>query len=331
MAQDILVTQEAHAFEPYLNEIDLFWQSGNFSSFQGAKDITINYAYFIHKSTSPTIVISPGRGEGYLKYKEVIYDLYKNNYNIFIIDHRGQGISQRSLKNNHKGYVDNFDLYVDDLYNFITSIVSHHVQSLPYLLAHSMGCAIALRMFQLYPKVVSNAVLLSPMIAINSGVIPYSVASCIIAIGQTVNEALGGEPWYFLGQSNYKATPFSKNVLTHSQGRYKQFIDVYNANKNIQLGGVTFHWLTQAIKNENNIFNDINKTNTPLVIIQAGNDLVVNNPKQNIFCQQLNKQSKELCTKKPITIPDANHELLFETDTIRNKTFRHILEFFTPM
>lgn len=328
MTSSIIVTQESHISEPDLHNIEDFWKSGVFSSFNGAKNITIEYAYFLKNKELPTIVISSGRCESYLKYKEVIYDLNKNDYNVFMIDHRGQGLSERSLSNPNKGYVEYFDLYADDLYQFITSIVNQHTNELPYLLAHSMGCAISIRMFQLFPQIVKNSVLLSPMIAINSGPIPYKLASGIIKIGQAINNSLTEEPWYFIGQSNYKPTPFHKNVLTHSVNRYKKILTVYNAEKEIQLGGVTFQWLYEAINNEKALLNDVTKISTPLLILQAEDDSVVSNKAQNLFCHKLHTHDANLCSYEPIEIKGSYHELLFESDNIRNQTFSHILQYF---
>ena len=41
------------------------------------------------------LVISPGQGEPALKYAELVYDLKDTGYDIFVIDHRGQGASDR--------------------------------------------------------------------------------------------------------------------------------------------------------------------------------------------------------------------------------------------
>ena len=324
MESSMIITQESTISDNDLHCIEDFWANGVFSSFIGAKNITIEYAYFIKNKQLPTIVISPGRSESYLKYKEVIYDLHTNNYNVFIIDHRGQGLSGRVLTNTNKGYVEYFDLYADDLYQFIISIVNPLINNLPYLLAHSMGCAISIRMFQLYPQVIKNSVLLSPMITINSGPIPYALASGVIRIGQAINNALTEEPWYFIRQSNYKPTPFHKNVLTHSVNRYKKVLKIYNTKKEIQLGGVTFQWLYQAINNEKALFNDITKISTPLLILQAGDDRVVSNQAQHLFCQKLHTHDTNLCSYEPIEIQTSYHELLFESDNIRNQTFSYI-------
>ena len=85
--------------------------------------IRINYATFIHNEVQESIVLVTGRTESYLKYQELAFDLYHQGYNVYIIDHRGQGLSQRLLKDNHKGYVKIFDDYAHDLKQFIDEVV----------------------------------------------------------------------------------------------------------------------------------------------------------------------------------------------------------------
>jgi lysophospholipase len=312
------------------NGQNMFWEQGFFSFFKSKDDLNIHYAHFEHSPTSPIIVISPGRCESYLKYKETIFELYQSGYSVFIVDHRGQGLSSRMLTNKYKGYVKKFDDYADDLYQFISTVVAPLSGNvLPYILAHSMGCAITLRMLQLYPNVVKKAVLLSPMIAINTGPLPYLLALNIIKLADKLNQILAKESWYFFGQSDFKIKPFETNPLTHSENRYQAFVNLYQNNKAIQLGGVTVKWLYEAFKIEQVIFSDLNKISTPICLFQASKDIVVNNKKQDEFCRLLNDVSPELITAKPVVIEGAYHELLFETDSIRDETLTQIRQFFS--
>jgi lysophospholipase len=311
------------------NELDHFWESGGFRFFKGKDELSIHYAHFDNGANSSVIVISPGRCESYLKYRENIFDLYQSGYSIFILDHRGQGLSERLLSNSYKGYVNNFDDYANDLHYFITTIVIPYSGGrLPFLLAHSMGCAISLRMFQLYPNVINKAALLSPMISIKTGVLPNLLAIYIITLAEKVNQLLSRRPWYFLAQTDYRAKPFKNNKLTHCEKRYEHFIKTYNNNHKVQLGGVTIHWLYEALNTEHKIFSDLNKVNTPLCIFQAGNDSIVENKKQNEFCKQLHNISPQLTTETPIVIQGALHELLFEIDDIRSETLTKVIHFF---
>ncbi|XQW85390.1 alpha/beta fold hydrolase [Thalassotalea piscium] len=305
-----------------------FWQQGNFSTFNGIDNIKIHFATFTNQTNHQCLVISPGRVESYIKYQELAFELYQHGYNIFIIDHRGQGLSQRMTTNPHKGYVKRFDDYADDLATFITGHVNPSCLpgTKPLLLAHSMGGAIGTRVLQLHPNLVKAAVLSSPMFAINSGGIPLWLAKNLIHSGAFLNNVLSSEPWYFLGQNDYKAKEFADNILTHSPSRYQTFIKRYQQHQHVQLGGVTFQWLSQALQTNKDIFNDIDKIKTPVLILQAGEDSIVDSATQDDFCHALYQRNTQLCSShKPYKINGAYHELFFEDDTYRQQALNKTL------
>ena len=324
------LTQEASLKERLTHEILPFWQQGSFASFSGISEVDIHYAFFLQeKNNSPALVIVPGRSEGYLKYQELAFDLYAQGYSIFIIDHRGQGISQRILANTHKGYVQYFQDYVDDLRYFIENIVAKHCSSRPYLLAHSMGAAIATRLMQDSPQAIKAAVISSPMLGFEAGPLPNFLAKALVKFKLTLNNLFSKTPWYFLGQKNYSPTSFSKNKLSHSALRYRVFTDLYQTNKKIQLGGVTTHWLAQCIAAHKVIFARLAKLETPIMVLQAGQDSVVCQQAQNDFCQQLYAIKKQSCPNGlPNRIDDAYHELFFESDSYRNLALTQALAWF---
>lgn len=322
-------TQENQLNKLLSSEIAEFWQTGQFSSFQGVDNKRINYAAFISDQTKNCLVISPGRSESYLKYKELAFDLSALNINIFIIDHRGQGLSERLLDNAHKGYVAKFDDYADDLNTFINTIVNPNCLSndKPIVLAHSMGGAIATRLIQKYPDAVKATLLSSPMIAINKGGLPEWLAKTLIYSGSFFNRILAEQAWYFIGQSDYQVKSFEKNSLMHSKVRYQTFIDLYQEYPQLKLGGVTLNWLKQAMLTQQKIFTEINKITTPISIIQAGADTIVDNQVQFDFCYQLHQIEPELCAQsKPLVIAGALHELLFESDEYRDQALSFIVD-----
>lgn len=313
----------------YNNEIKHFWQQGEFASFKGVEDVDIHYAQFISPTNNKCIVIVSGRSEGYLKYKELSYDLANQGYNLFLIDHRGQGLSGKMLNNSQKGYVASFDHYSDDLHQFVETVVKPACQQEIFILAHSMGGAISARYMQRFQTPITAAVLSSPMIAINGGGLPLSLAKLIINTGNHLSKLFTKEPWYFLGQNNYQATSFEENRLMQSATRYQIFVDLYQQEKALQLGGVTFQWLQEALKANKDLFNDIEKLTTPVQVIQAGNDTIVDNQAQNEFCQALhNKHSQSCPSGKPIVIENALHEIFFESDQYRLKGIETTLNWF---
>lgn len=322
-------TQESQLKTLLTSEISEFWQKGKFASFQGINNKRVNYAAFITDIKASNLVISPGRSESYLKYKELAFDLSQLNINIFIIDHRGQGLSERLLENPHKGYVNQFDDYADDLQTFIKTIVTPLNLSgqKPLLVAHSMGGAIATRLLQKYPDSIKAALFSSPMMGINRGGLPEWLAKTLITSGEFFNKLFSDQAWYFISQDDYQAKTFENNSLMHSDIRYQTFIDLYQKTPILQLGGVTVHWLQQALLNQKTIFSELHKITTPIMIMQAGDDTIVDNQVQNEFCSQLHKISPLLCSQgKPFIIEGAYHELFFESDKYRNQALDFTLK-----
>ena len=339
-ANDTSFTTEKQLATRYSGEIADFWQQGEFSHFSGVKNARINYAAFIHDESkkdlphNKCLVISSGRSEGYLKYKELSFDLFNLGFNVFLLDHRGQGLSERALENSHKGYVENFQYYVDDLATFIKSTVSPHCSvdgktQKPYLLAHSMGGAIAARYLQDYPDSIQAAVLSSPMLGFNGGGIPDFIAKPLISTSALFNQWFGDSPWYFLGHKDYVSSEFDGNPLMHSPLRYRYFSQLYNDTPEIQLGGVTIQWLTESIAALETIFARTNDLTTPTLVIQSGADKIVSNQAQDDFCRQLHQQQPQSCPEgKPLVIKGAYHELFFESDVYRQQALTAAMAWF---
>jgi len=327
-------TKENQLLNSQLPLIDNFWQQGDFSDFAGVDNIRINFARFNSSQHSKCLIISAGRSEAYLKFKELAYDFFQQGFNIFILDHRGQGLSARMLTNSNKGYVKNFDDYADDLHTFVETIVRPECQTKPYLLAHSMGGAIAVRYLQKYPNVIAAAVLSSPMIAFNKGGLPDWLSTVLVNVSYRVNRWFSSSPWYFLGQQDYPmdeniAEAFKSNELTHSKIRFQRFSELYQQTPAIQLGGVTIAWLQQAIITTSNIFSDLDKIKIPLLVLQSGGDTVVDNQAQDKFCQQLHQLQPHSCPAgKPTVINNTFHELFLESDQYRELALTKALAWF---
>ena len=314
-----------------INEIQAFWQQGSFLHFNVLDNTRINYAHFIHLNQhKPCVVIVSGRSEAYLKYQELSYDLYNQGYDIFLVDHRGQGLSERLLINTNKGYVADFTDYENDLKYFIDNIVSDTHACKPYLLAHSMGGVIATRYMQRFPNSIQAAVLSAPMMGFNSGSIPAFIAKNLLSFSHKVNLLFSDEPWYFLGQGDYQVVPFHQNKLTHSQIRYQHFTNLYESFEQIKLGGVTIHWLLEGIKAQDKIFSQLPLLKTPILVLQAEKDSIVANQAQNDFCRQLHKlKPKSYPNSAPVLVKDSYHELLFECDPVREFSLKQILAWFS--
>jgi len=255
--------------------------------------------------------------------------LFNQGYNLFIIDHRGQGFSERLLPNKFKGYVDKFDDYAEDFHLFMQNIVTPTCTGKPYLLTHSMGGTIGLRYMQLYPNTIRAAVVSSPMIMFNTGGIPFPLAKLLANTFDTINHWFGKSPWYFFGQGDYQLNDFKGNPLTHDQHRFEQNNNMYQRYPEMQLGGVTGHWMATAIQAKTDIMNNLDKLDPPILVTQSGADTIVDNEAQNEFCQQLHQINPLSCPDgKPKVVKDALHELFIEQDSMRNQAISNVLSWF---
>ena len=317
---DYFYSDEAGLSERLTTDIAPFWQQhARIGEFQGVDGVTIVHAHVLHPNPIGSIVISAGRVESLVKYQELIFELYQNGYSVFIHDHRGQGLSGRMHSDPQRGYVADFDHYVQDMATFYETVVAQHSQTQPILLAHSMGCAIGALYLLQYPQHFCKAVFSAPMFGIKSPLPPW-LATSVIHAGITLNELVSRKPWYFLSQTPYIDVPFAINTLSHSKLRYSHFRQQYQQQPSLQLGGVTYQWLDAAVEAMEHIEQHASEILTPLLVLQAGGDHVVDNKAQSHVCALLPH-----CDKR--VIKDARHELMMESDEYRQPALALTYEF----
>ncbi|MFC4700926.1 alpha/beta fold hydrolase [Glaciecola siphonariae] len=285
----------------------------------------LHYRYVINPDAKAWIVLVQGRSESVVKYAEFIDELYRNGFSVFAFDHIGQGQSSRLTDNPLHGFVSNFDEYVEDAAALIKQVLhplqeTHGQASLPnYLLGHSMGGAISTLLLMRHPALFSKAVLCSPMYGIATP-IPAGLAKILVSVGAYIHRLLGIQSGYFLGQGDYKDVPFKNNKLTSSEVRYRWFKQYYNDNVDARLGGVTFQWLAAALQAIDTIEQQASALKTPLLMLKAGSDQIVDNKAIDSVFVKLPQASL-------LNIDGAQHEILFERDRYRRPAVEAILAF----
>ncbi len=312
-----LSTEESLLNNAHVRKIDSLYNSGIDGYFEGANNIKIYYKYFIQDSLEKgAIVISDGRTEAVVKYKEVIYDLFNNGYSVYIHDHRGQGFSGRMLPDPDMGYVDEFQNYIDDMKHFYDNFVMKNNHKNIYLLAHSMGGAIGVTYLEEHPNDFTAAAFSSPMLG-------FSFPTCLV-----IGMLTGDKPEYGLGQKNYEEglEIFENNTLTGSKIRYDRMNKVFDKFPQARLGGATYQWVEKSCDQFDIIFDNISKIKTPLILFSAENEEIVDPSAHEDFIEKLQSEGKEA---KGFLVEGAKHELMIEKDKCRIPVLTKILDFYS--
>ena len=308
-------------FSPAINT---FWnKNAQVKTFESEHGGTINTIH-IKTGQANAIVISQGRNESVLKYKELAFDLSKQGYDIFLIDHRGQGFSSRLGGDAYRGHIQEFEDYVTDLSTFVDSLrLTTHYQS-RFLLAHSMGGTINALYLEQQQHPFNAAAFFSPMFSINLGALPYFIAKIISYISDLVCSWFSDLACYAPGMGPYASHSFEGNNLTSSAKRYHSAFNTFEVTSETQLGGPTMRWINKSLFASEKAINNADRIDIPLLVIQAGADSVVTEQGQKSFFDN----SKQCAGNKFMRLENAKHELLLEQDKYRIPAINKALDFF---
>ncbi|MGP6472803.1 lysophospholipase L2 [Rahnella aceris] len=301
-----------------------FWRTREEGEFSGVDDVPIRYVRFCSPAHDKVIVVSPGRIESYVKYPEVAYDLFHCGYDVMIVDHRGQGRSGRMLDDPHCGHVKHFDDYVEDFESFYQLGIAPRQYAKKFALAHSMGGAILALFLAKNPDKFDAAALLAPMTGIYLPM-PGWISRRILNWAE--NRPLRRDG-YALGTGHWRPLPFVVNRLTHSRERYRRNLRFYADYPELQVGGPTYHWVREGIEAGMHILKEAEKITTPVLLLQASEDRVVDNRSHLAFCQAMAVAGHPCEGEKPLVIEGARHEILFERDDLRAQALDAIMRFF---
>ncbi|MDD9158238.1 alpha/beta fold hydrolase [Aliivibrio sp. S4TY2] len=303
--------------QEYNTQIDAIWNSKICGEVLGVERIPLKWINVNPNKKKQTLVIVNGRNESYWKYKEVILEL-SQYYNIYAYDHRGQGESGRMTQDHELGHVDDFHDYVMDLYIFMERVVRPNLEGECFMLSHSMGAAVMTQYLSTFDHPVKASAATSPMFGV------YIPGKAHGLKKQTLNllDVLASKPNYALGQSHFKKVRYEENVLTHSKARYQIFVDLFVNNPRLRLGGPSTHWITESIKAGKKCIATAHKIKIPMLILQAGDDLVVSNIAQSEFHEKCNSSHLE-------QVEGAYHDMLIEKDIYRDIAINKLLDFFT--
>lgn len=313
-----IITEEQFADSIYKieAEINAVKQSGNFTAFDG---INIYYEYFLTEQSRGNVVIVHGLSEFTNKFYELIYYTLNQGYNVFIYDQRCHGKSDRLTPVKDLLHVDSFEDYVKDLTYFIDEIVLKTEDKPIYLYAHSMGGAIAALYLAKFKDKIQKAILSAPMFQPIVKNVPFLIARDSVKIGKVI---FGSKRKFFISSEFDPDIKFNY-VEGLSKARFEHNMKLRRENPNYQSTPMSFGWVSNSLMLSKRILRGrvVGKIETPILIISASADTMVNNKIQETFYKKCKNCRFEI-------IENATHAVLASDENIISQVLNLTFEFF---
>jgi lysophospholipase len=259
-----------------------------------------------------TVCVFSGRGEYIEKYFEVIADLRRRGFAVAIHDWPGQGGSHRLLANPRKGHIRDFKQFDRALAAFMQQVVLPECPPPYFALAHSMGGNVLARHSVESDSWFERIVLCAPMLEIvaDKKRLPgglariYVETACLLGFSTRYVPTGSDQP--------AEAMPFEGNTLTSDRARYMRNRQIVEAAPELALGFPTLGWTRAAYRTCAYVTDPAfaRRVQVPLLLISAANDRIVSSRAIETFASRLKIGAH-------VAIPQSEHEILQESDTIR--------------
>lgn len=327
--------------------------AGAHSGFVRTPDgVRIRYAHWpaVGKVRRGTVTILQGRAEFIEKYFEVVSDLRSRGFAVIAFDWRGQGGSDRLLRNARKGHIRAFRQYREDLRAVLKTVSLAEYPGPHFALAHSTGGAVLLSDTPRLRTMLDRAVVCAPLIALPRGHWIPDIFGTLRRVMQKTSFGLYQEPYarrrpgspsefvekvlfpavrlfallglarlYVPGGNGDILIPFEDNRQTSDRVRFDRFNAVLEKAPELGVGAPTLGWLSAAAKCM--VWFRAREAGPsvklPCLVIAAGQDRIVSTPAIEDFTSRVKAAGY-------VEIAGAEHELLMERDRYRDRVFAAI-------
>ena len=197
--------------------------------------INIRVCFWVNKNNNlkGTILLQQGHNEFIEKYYETIEEFIERDYSVIAFDWRGQGMSDRQIKDEHKAYINDFDRHDKDLKYILNEVIKDNFPKPLIGIGHSMGGCLMLSAFHNHPGFFSKGILSAPMLGFKNERFLKTASSIMNIFRKDTDYLLGSKP------NMGKETPFNENDLTSDRKRYQRALELVRKRPSIRLWGVT--------------------------------------------------------------------------------------------
>ena len=284
-------------------------------------DNKLRVAFWNLSSSKGTIFLQSGRTEFIEKYYEVISEFIDRGYAVAMMDWRGQGLSSRVSKNIRIGHIDNFKTFDDDFIKIVEECFKTRCPS-PFIgFGHSMGGCLLASYFISEKNLLEKCILCAPMVSVRANAMSRRIVKLL---GLLDNIGYGSFPMQkpsWDSEDGWIEEPFEDNALTTDRKRFERSFKFLKKCPELGVKGITVGWLKHAL-NRTNQFKKIQwniAIKRPLLLLDATEDKLVNS--------HLNKELLGQSELVEIKSLKSQHEIMMETDEIRDEAWKSIDNF----
>jgi len=257
-----------------------------------------------------TLLFAGGRGDFIEKYMEAMAHWHGQGWAVTGFDWRGQGASRGTIEG---GHLDSFEPLVEDLVAFLGETASgggSHVA-----VGHSMGGHVLMRALAEKKVRLDAAVLVAPMLMINSAPLPPFAAWWMAAA--FANLGWRRQPLWRKRDPADANSPRHKH-LTASPERYADELWWWQRQPSFNLGAPSWGWLDAAFRSCAALTDqNLRNVETPILIVGTETDRLVS-------AAAIRRAAGLLPRGKLKMFADAGHEILREADPVRGEALAAI-------
>jgi len=258
------------------------------------------------KAVRGTLLFASGRGDFIEKYLEAAAHWHARGWAVTMFDWRGQGGSRG---HNTTGHLDSFEPLVDDLAALVAELKQGpgpHVA-----IAHSMGGHVLLRALAEKRVAPDAAVLIAPMLGINSGPLPPWAAAWTAA-------AMASGWWRRTPVWGKAPRAARQKALTSSSQRYSDELWWWKKEPGFRLVAPSWGWLDAAYRSCARLIDEaLRGIETPLLIVATETDRLVS-------AAAIRRTAAIVPGARLKMFEHAGHEILRESDKLRLEALAEI-------
>ena len=252
-----------------------------------------------------SLLFAGGRGDFIEKYFEVHHHWHARGWNVTAFDWRSQGGSRGDIAG---GHLESLDPLVDDL----DALIGDWLAGMPgphAAVGHSMGGHVLLRTLAERKSPIDAAVLVAPMLAINSGPLPPWGATFVAGAIRTLG--WGRLPVWRASDPPPPAGSLRQTYLTSCPERYEDELWWWRKEPGYSLGAPSWGWLDAAYRSCAALTPEkLASVATPILLLGTERDRLVSPA-------AIGSAAASLPNAELHMFEDAGHEILREADPIR--------------